>query len=65
MTSGVTPMRNRPKMKIGKVVVPAWETIIEITKLSSDTMKASISPEKIPGISSGRVTLRKVRHGPA
>ncbi|MCY1181825.1 hypothetical protein D9M73_223550 [compost metagenome] len=52
-------------MKIGSVVVPACETIIEITKLSSETMKASISPEMIPGISSGRVTLRKVRQGPA
>ena len=57
-TSGLTPVRMRLKISIGRVVAPAPAVKLAIKKSSMLRMNAKMHPETIPGINWGNRTLK-------
>ena len=65
LTSGLTPRRTFEKITIGRVVEPGPETKLEMTRSSTDRVKARSQPDRSAGDITGRVTSVKTRKGVA
>ena len=63
LMSGVTPSRTFAKMNIGSVVAPGPDTKLEITRSSSDSVKASSQPDTRAGRSIGTVMSKNTATG--
>src|SRR5687767_3957455 len=63
LISGVTPSRTFAKISIGKVVAPGPETKLEMTRSSSDNVKANNQPETSAGSNIGTVMSKKTATG--
>src|SRR5262249_29291930 len=59
LTSGLTPRRTFEKITIGRVVEPGPETKLEMTRSSTDRVKARSQPDTSAGDITGRVTSVK------
>ena len=62
-TSGVTPSFILEKMTMGKVLAPAPEVKLAITKSSKDSVKAKSQPDNIEGAIRGKVMSKAICMG--
>ena len=63
LISGVTPSFTLEKITMGRVLAPAPAVKLEITRSSSDRVKASNQPAAMAGKISGRVISRVTAKG--